>query len=553
MSFDKDNKEKKEEENLAEDKNIEYTYEENLDSPVKTTISKKIISEDFDNLKNINEGQNIVTKTIERKLEIPYGKKTVEYKYVSNPVKRYKTHEEIIEYGNEGIPFAKDDLNDLSDGKDQKNEVIIERYEITNDNNDDNNNVNRIYKKNMIKSSGINKRSKFKYESMPANTTTKTIKTTTIIKKTEEGDNENGSNVKIEKKVFIDNNNNNNSNEINSNFSNSLDFSNRLDASDMNESMIRKIKSFVSQHSFSSDKNDEILSSVDFEIKRNKTLREYKDVSPFPEAKEEDEKDDNEEEGTKSKTNVEYLLNNIPILNEDEFKDLKLEIKPILNKYEKYYNDIFNKQDSKEEITHYKNEVISTTKRDKAFDISQSGSIEIKKKMKDILESENEDNEDNEDNRRRKKRKKRIIESEDEVEEENETEEIVENENLSFDFTNIDFIENEPLVNIIDEDKIYSDIELYSIQSKMKNKRVITEVETKTMTEVQKRKRKSDKEHIKEAANQKILNLFLKHDKSENENEDEEQVEVEEEENNNIRKNNKKRRCRRGRRRRKRK
>ena len=500
MSFDKDTKKEKEEENLEEDKKIEYSYEENTNSPVKTIITKKIISSDYDNLNNINEGQNVVTKIIEKKIGIPFEKKSIGYKLVSNPVKKYKTNEEIIEYGNEEIPFAQDNLNEISDGKDQKNEIIIERYEIKNDNND-NKNANRVYTKNIIQSSGINKRNKAKNEfitgttTTTTTTTTKTIKTTTIIKNAEEGGNENGSNVKIGKKAIFDSYNSNiNNNEINSKDSISLSSSNRLDVSDLNESVIRKIKSFVSKHSFSSDKNDEILSSVDFEIKRNKTLKEYKDVSPFPEAKEEDEKDENEEEGTKNSTNVEYLLNNIPILNEDEFNDLKIEFKPILTKYEKYYNDIFNKQDSKEEITHYKNEVISTTKREKAFDISASGSMEIKEKMKDIMESENEENEESEENHRRKKRKKkRIIESEEENEEENENEELVENSSLSMDFTNIDLIENEPLINIIDEDKIYSDIELYKIQSKMKNKRIITEVETKTMTEVQKRKRKSDK------------------------------------------------------------
>ena len=397
MSLDKDAKKEKEEENLEKDNKIEYIYEESSNTPMKTIITKKIIGNDIDTLNNKNEGQNIVTKIVEKKIGIPFEKKSIGYKLVSNPVKRYTTNEEIIEYGNEEIPFVKDDLNEISDGKDQKNEIIIERYEIKNNNN--NKNANRIYSKSIVQNSGINKRNKAKNEFITGTTTTttRTIKTTTIIKKTEEGDNENGNNAKIEKKVIFDSyNSNNNNNEINSNNSMSLD------NSSMNESMIRKIKSFVSQHSFSSDKNDDILSSVDFEIKRNKTIKEYKDVSPFPEAKEEDEKDDNEEEGTKNNTNVEYLLNNIPILNEDEFNDLKIETKPILTKYEKYFNDIFNKQDSKEEITHYKNEVISTTKREKAFDISASGSMEIKEKMKDIMESENEENEDNEENHRRK-------------------------------------------------------------------------------------------------------------------------------------------------------
>ena len=223
MSFDKDNKKEKEEENLEEDKKIEYSYEESNDSPVKTPvktiITKKIISDNLNNINNINEGQNIVTKIIEKEIGIPIEKKSIGYKLISNPVKRYTTNEEIIEYGNEEIPFVKDDIHDLSDEKDQKNEVIVQSYEIKNDNND-NRKINRIYKKNMIKSSGINKRNKAKYESITSTTTTQTIKTTTIIKKTEDDNNENSNNVKIEKKFITDSYKKNN--DINSNNSLSL-------------------------------------------------------------------------------------------------------------------------------------------------------------------------------------------------------------------------------------------------------------------------------------------------------------------------------------------
>jgi len=132
MSLDKDAKKEKEEENLEKDNKIEYIYEESSNTPVKTIITKKIIGNDIDTLNNKNEGQNIVTKIIEKKIGIPFEKKSIGYKLVSNPVKRYTTNEEIIEYGNEEIPFVKDDLNEISDGKDQKNEIIIERYEIKN-------------------------------------------------------------------------------------------------------------------------------------------------------------------------------------------------------------------------------------------------------------------------------------------------------------------------------------------------------------------------------------------------------------------------------------
>ena len=126
----------------------------------------------------------------------------------------------------------------------------------------------------------------------------------------------------------------------------------------MSENRVRRFKSFYSHHSFSTDKIDDLLSSIDFKVKRTKTLKGHK-ISEFSEHDEIEEDDEKNEY-----TIVKHITNKIPILKDNEFEQLKVEVKPIIDKYENYYNEYINKQDSKEE-TQIKNEIITTTKTEK--------------------------------------------------------------------------------------------------------------------------------------------------------------------------------------------
>ena len=94
----------------------------------------------------------------------------------------------------------------------------------------------------------------------------------------------------------------------------------------MGQRRIDRYKSFASHNSFSKDQLDDLFSSNDFRIQRTKTITNFI-LSNFSEKDEEEDKEETDDKCT----NIKYLVNNIPILKENEFKELN----PIKEKLEK--------------------------------------------------------------------------------------------------------------------------------------------------------------------------------------------------------------------------
>ena len=447
MSSQKDNisekgKEEKQSENKIEIKTIinkEYKSE-------KEPNYSEMEIEEIENIKNsnINNSPNIVTKTEQHEQIITHKISPTVYTthtttVISNPPKKKEKIIKQIEYkttvGNnqniEGFPFVKDKLKEIfgESNKDQGNKnIIIEKSHqiITNnikDSNNDkinsnNNGQKEVYKRSIIKGNIYNKKNNLKNnnENINQEIITKTEKIIInspqniitkqhyYIEKGDDNKNDNkienkNDNFQIEKKISYDNNNIDIFNSINSN--SFLDNSSqKFDYSDMSENRVRRFKSFYSHHSFSTDKIDDLLSSIDFKVKRTKTLKGHK-ISEFSEHDEIEEDDEKNEY-----TIVKHITNKIPILKDNEFEQLKIEIKPIIDKYENNYNEYINKQDSKEE-TQIKKEIITTTKTEKKIinlggksgdELSISNSFNNNSiNINDSINNNNENNIKNED------------------------------------------------------------------------------------------------------------------------------------------------------------
>ena len=388
LNKDKDNKfeEKKEDKKLENQNETVYITEEKIES-VKPIIDK---SEHSTNL-NQEKNPNIIKKMIQKHITIkqPSNKNNIiENKNISKTIIKKEgaiKNEDIIEEkmleNNNEIKFALDNineeiLNENDNGNDNENIIIKKSYKNINNNNEDNNinnnNINKIYQKTVIKGSNFNNNNKIQNDNDILNREViTTTTTTTTIKKIKNGPE------KIIKEYHIEENGNDNpiieKNTSNISNNNSI-YSSYLSFSDnpihkfeeINEIDLKKYKSSNFQYTLSKHKNELLLKSADFKIERNKSLKEY-DISPFI------EEEDDEEEKRKNITNIEYLTNNIPILKEDELKELENELNPIMSKYERLYSGIF-KQDSKEEITQIKNEIITTSKSEKKT-INLTGSV----------------------------------------------------------------------------------------------------------------------------------------------------------------------------------
>ena len=196
--------------------------------------------------------------------------------------------------------------------------------------------------------------------------------------KTEKEDDNKNIDFQIPKRLSIEENNDIYSNNESGFLDNS---SHKIDYSGMSERRIERFKSFASHNSFSTDRINDLFSNVDFRVQRTKTINNY-NVSKFSE-KEEEELDD-EEKSTKIKN----ITNSMPILKENEFKDLKT----LIEKYDKSYNEEINNQDSKEEITEFKKEITTTTRKEKKI-INLGGEIIEKLNVSDSLNKTNNDNE----------------------------------------------------------------------------------------------------------------------------------------------------------------
>ena len=300
----------------------------------------------------------------------------------------------------------------------------------------------------------------------------------------------------------------------------------------MSESVLRVLTSFNSQNSFASfsaGRNDE-LSSIDYEIKKSKFI---KDVSPFPEENEEEEISDNKNIGENilNYTNIQKLK--IPKLIEGEFIIIEKETTPLIKKYEEYFNqdsgeikitkitnkisnnsiNYENKADDnlKKIYSNYNEETIRKKWKYfiKLFIIEQNRKIDeyrkiiLKALIKFKLNNGYSYNNKNCINNEYIIMNKKIMKNEEEIKDQ--------------------LIEREPLIDIINENEIMNDINLFRKQRKLGVN--TKEIETKTITKVIKEKNiKNNK--IKE----NFLNLVKKYE-GENEEENEEIEEEEEDEN----------------------
>ena len=277
---------------------------------------------------------------------------------------------------------------------------------------------------------------------------------------------------------------------------NSLDNStNKNDYTNMSESVLRVLTSFNSQNSFASfsaGRNDE-LSSIDYEIKKSKFI---KDVSPFPEENEEEEISDNKNIGENilNYTNIQKLK--IPKLIEGEFIIIEKETIPLIKKYEEYFNqdsgeikitkitnkisnnsiNYENKADDnlKKIYSNYNEETIRKKWKYfiKLFIIEQNRKIDEYRKiilralMKFKLSNGYNYNNKNCINNEYIIMNKKIMKNEEEIKDQ--------------------LIEREPLIDIINENEIMNDINLFRKQKKLGVN--TKEIETKTITKVIKEK-----------------------------------------------------------------
>ena len=277
---------------------------------------------------------------------------------------------------------------------------------------------------------------------------------------------------------------------------NSLDNStNKNDYTNMSESVLRVLTSFNSQNSFASfsaGRNDE-LSSIDYEIKKSKFI---KDVSPFPEENEEEEISDNKNIGENilNYTNIQKLK--IPKLIEGEFIIIEKETIPLIKKYEEYFNqdsgeikitkitnkisnnsiNYENKADDnlKKIYSNYNEETIRKKWKYfiKLFIIEQNRKIDeyrkiiLKALIKFKLNNGYSYNNKNCINNEYIIMNKKIMKNEEEIKDQ--------------------LIEREPLIDIINENEIMNDINLFRKQKKLGVN--TKEIETKTITKVIKEK-----------------------------------------------------------------
>ena len=133
----------------------------------------------------------------------------------------------------------------------------------------------------------------------------------------------------------------------------------------LSESVVKKLPSMISQCSFSTGKKDDLLSSVEFDIKRSKLINDN-EVSTFPEEDEEYEISDENNENIF--TNIQKIKNDIPVLKEGEFVLIEKETKPIIDEYEKICKDFIIKEESGEIL---KTHTFTRQKNDMSNDSSE--------------------------------------------------------------------------------------------------------------------------------------------------------------------------------------
>ena len=320
---------------------------------------------------------------------------------------------------------------------------------------------------------------------------------------------------------------------------------NKKDFLDLNESVVNKLRLMVSQYSFSADKKDDLLSSVDFDINQSSKLIKDYEVSPFPEEENEEEEDNIEENNINNiYTNIKKLKNNIPLLNEGEFINIEKETQPLIKEYEKFFNfkDSGDIIITKKEIMQYNETSIDSINENNNNKYKGNKNSQISKGI--YFEYDNNNIEDEkylndfikkrwkylvkliiiEKNRKVDEYRKFIISAlmKYQFKKNNKLkiEEINFNDynnkniilrkhkerNKNFNnITNIDLIKNEPLPDLINEDEIIDDIKLFKKQKKLRKNR--EQIETKFLT------KKID-------VKSKLRNLFKKYEEKENKKEE---------------------------------
>ncbi len=347
-----------------------------------------------------------------------------------------------------------------------------------------------------------------------------------------------------------ENNSHNNSINLDNSANNKNDYLN------LSESVIKRLPSFLSQRSFSSGKNDDLLSSIDFDQKKSKFIKEY-EISTFPEENQEDEYS----EENNIYTNTQKIKNKIPVLKENEFIEIEKETKPLIEKYEKYFS--FNSQDS--------SDIIITQTKIKQKNESSSDSMNDNKnnKSSNVIKKiyyEYDDNIDNnikgekylndfikkkwkyfvklfiiEKNRKADEYRRFILQAlmkyqfrksfGNKITEEEEINEIKRRvkkrkKQYSKNGTNVDLIKNEPLIDLINEDEIVDDVNLFRKQKKYGIN--TKEIETKTLTKI--KRIDEQPKNVNSKIKNKLIDLVNKHKNKQGENEEEEEYEEEIEE-----------------------
>ena len=375
------------------------------DEKLQTNTAIKIISKETTETQNPTNFSNIQIEKVENpsmiKKERPNNTfiEIQEKNNISKPIEIEKEVDENIkndenvqyemipgiEQNMIGFQFAKDNLNDIVDespeNKENQNIIIKTTYKIENQLDDNNKKNTQNTKKEVYRKNIINKGNAFNKKINSRNENTNQVISQIIEKKTIIDPSENIKQFNFEKNDSKKNIEFHISKQINAEDSNDedSDFGSEYFDACMGQRRIDRYKSFASHNSFSKDQLDDLFSSNDFRIQRTKTITNFI-VSNFSEKDEEEDKEETDDKCT----NIKYLVNNIPILKENEFKELN----PIIEKFDKSYSEslTFNKQDSKEEITEYKNEIVTTTRKEKKI-IDFSGKIIEKLNITDSMNS----------------------------------------------------------------------------------------------------------------------------------------------------------------------
>ena len=296
-------------------------------------------------------------------------------------------------------------------------------------------------------------------------------------------------------------------------------------------------------------------------------LKDY-EVSAFPEENEEEYSDENNNNNNDINlyTNINQFKINFPKLNEGEFILIEQETKPTIDKYEKYY--ITSQESGDVIITQTK----IRHKNEESFDLSkekkgQDKQLNTSSRLKEIYYEYDKNNKDEQDIKDFIKKKWKyfvklfIIEKNRKADEyrrfilqalmkyqyqKNSNKKIITKEKYLIDnninknkLTNINIIKNEPKINLINEDEIMSDINIYRKQKKIGIDK--EEIKTKKLkfnrTDEPQEKNINTNTNIKN----KLFNLLNKYEDNNNKEKEEyeEYYEEEEEEDDDINDNNK--------------